>query len=47
MRVLRGAADGGDLHAETLEGFDVDGADEAGADDAGAEMMEGKRRYDG
>ena len=36
-----GAADGGDLHAEALESFDVNRADESGADDAGAEMMKG------
>ncbi len=39
LGVLGRAADGGDLHAEALEGFDVNRADESGADDTGAKMM--------
>ena len=35
-----GTADGGDLHAEALEPFDVDRADETGADDPGTERVE-------
>jgi len=36
-----GAADGGDLNAQTLESFDVNGSDEAGADDSGAKVVQG------
>jgi hypothetical protein len=39
--ILRRAANGGDLHAEAFEGFDVDGPNETGPDDTGAKVMEG------
>ena len=37
--VAGGTADGGDLHAEALEGFSVNRTDEPGADDPGAQSV--------
>lgn len=40
LRVPGRAADGGDLDAESFEGFNVNRADETGADDTGAKLMQ-------